>query len=118
MANVDIPATQGELQAYLPMPSDSGPWPGVVVIHDAMGMSHDLRRQTDWLASAGYRAAAPDLYRGGRKLACIRKIMRDARQRRGPTFDDIEAVRTWLGARDDCTARVGVIGYCMGADSR
>ena len=92
--------------------------PGVVVIHDAMGMGHDLRRQTDWLASVGYLAAAQDQYRGGRKLACIRKIMRDARQRRGPTFDDIEAVRTWLGARDDCTARVGVIGYCMGADSR
>ena len=28
--------------------------------------------------------------------------MRDARQRGGPMFDDIEAVRTWLAARDDC----------------
>jgi carboxymethylenebutenolidase len=72
---------------------------GVVVIHDAMGMSHDLRRQTDWLAGMGYLAAAPDLYRGGRKLACIHKIMREARQRSGPTFDDIEAVRSWADRR-------------------
>jgi carboxymethylenebutenolidase len=77
-------------------------------------MSNDLRRQSDWLASSGFLAVAPDLYRGGRRLACIRRIMRDARARRGPTFEDIEAVRTWLASRGGCTGRVGVIGYCMG----
>ena len=50
MTDVTFSGSQGELRGYLASPAGPGPWPGVIVIHDIMGLSDDLRRQCDWLA--------------------------------------------------------------------
>ena len=114
MPDLTITSPAGELTAYLAVPETDGPAPGVVVIHDAFGLGNEIRGQADWLASEGYLAVAPDLIRGRGKLACMVSIMRDARDRRGATFDDIEAARSWLIGDPRCSGTVGVIGFCMG----
>lgn len=114
MATVSINFPGGELSTYVATPEGAGPWPGACVIHDALGMSQDLRNQADWLASEGYLAAAPDLFNGGTFLGCLRAIMRDFNRGEGPFFDRIEAVRQWLIQHENSTGKVGVIGFCFG----
>jgi carboxymethylenebutenolidase len=107
------PAPGRELKGYVAQPRGSGPFPGVVVIMDALGLSDDIRVQADRLAAAGYLAFAPDLY-SGRGLKCVIATIKASRTGTGEAFTDIEAARRWLKDREDCTGKVGIIGFCMG----
>jgi carboxymethylenebutenolidase len=108
----------GGRSAYIatPIATDDrpGPWPGVVVVHDAFGMSDDMREQADWLAAAGYLAVVPDLYAGKAAVRCVKTMFAQLGAQEGPAFDQIASVRSWLAASADCSGKVGVIGYCMG----
>ena len=69
--------TVGDNTAYLAVPVGSpGPWPGVVIIHEAFGLNADIRGHADRLAALGYLALAPDLYDGKSWLRCIRGMIR------------------------------------------
>lgn len=105
--------TVSSLKAYIAVPTGAGPWPGVVVIHEAFGLTDDTRAQADRLAAAGYLAVAPNLFSAG-GVRCLRSTFDAMLNGTGPAFGDIDATRRWLAAREDCTGRVGVIGFCMG----
>lgn len=103
------------LKAYLGQPSvGSGPWPGVVVIHDVFGLTTLTRTHADRLSAAGYLALAPDLYTRGGMVRCVQATFHSLSSGQGPAYDDLEAARRWLGERDDCTGRIGVIAFCSG----
>jgi carboxymethylenebutenolidase len=110
-----LPDQVGGYRAVPVVTSDRpGPWPGVVLVHDALGLGDDMREQADWLAAAGYLVAVPDLYQGRSAVRCLRSTFTQLSRRQGPAFDRLEAVRSALARHPDCTGRVGVIGYCMG----
>ena len=49
-----------------------GPWPGVVLVHDAFGAGDDMKEQADWLAAAGYLTVVPDRYKGVGRFGAFR----------------------------------------------
>src|SRR4051794_26881972 len=95
-------------------PDGSGPWPGVVVVHEMFGLNDDIRRHTRRIADAGYVAVAPDLYGGRGALRCVLGAFRQLQAGKGRYFDDLDALRKRVAEREDCTGRVGIIGFCMG----
>jgi carboxymethylenebutenolidase len=106
--------TVGEVPAHLAVPAGEGPWPGLVLVHEAFGLDDNMRAHADRLARAGYLVIAPDLYSRGRRVTCLRATFAALSRGSGPAFDDIEAARSWLAGDERCTGRVGVIGFCMG----
>jgi carboxymethylenebutenolidase len=115
MPDISYAAADRTWRGYLSVPADSGgPWPGVVVIHEAFGLTDDIRRVADQIAGHGYLALAPDLFDGKSWIRCIRSAIRQLHTGSGPAFTIIDGARAALSARPDCTGKTGVIGFCMG----
>lgn len=117
MPTVRVPgaASAPELDAHLAVPPvGSGPWPGVVVVHELFGLTDDIRAQADRLASAGYLVLAPDLFTAGGARRCLRATFRALSSGSGPAYGDLEACRALLAGRADCSGKVGVLGFCLG----
>jgi carboxymethylenebutenolidase len=106
----------GPLEGHLAVPADAagGRVPGVVVLHEAFGLTPDIVTLTDRLAARGYVALAPDLFSWGATARCLATAFVGMLTGRGRTIEDVDGARRHLVARPDCTGRVGVIGFCLG----
>lgn len=118
-----IKSSDGQFDSYLALPEGSGPWPGVVVIQEIFGINAVMREVCDSLAALGFMACCPDLFwrlRPGIELTD--KTPEEWKEALGymNQFDmdrgvaDIQATISQLRGRDDCTGKVGAVGYCLG----
>jgi carboxymethylenebutenolidase len=114
VTTIEIDTPAGPIDALLDIPAGQGPWPGVVVVHDAIGYGSDKESINARIARAGYIALTPNLFARGGWARCVIKVMRDLSSKRGPALDDLLAARDHLQALPQCTGTVGVAGFCMG----
>jgi carboxymethylenebutenolidase len=113
-ARVSVDTSDGPIDADVVTPAGTGPWPGVVVIHDLRGATDDSLESAQRFGAAGLLAIAPDLYSRGGAARCITRVLGAMVSRRGRAVEDITAAREFLAARSDCTGSVGIAGFCMG----
>lgn len=114
LRDAGVPGMSQDLKAILAVPAGAGPWPAVVLVHEAFGLTDVMRRQVIRVARAGYIAIMPDLFSDGGARRCLIATFRAIAARDGRAFADVEAARRLVLARADCTGRVGLLGFCMG----
>ncbi len=102
------------LRAYVATPAGEGPWPAVVVVHEAFGLDVNAESAADRVAAMGYLAVAPDLYSDGGAQRCLISTFRDFLRQSGRSFTDLETARLWALAQPHCSGRAGILGLCMG----
>src|SRR5581483_7348415 len=109
-------STMPQLQGYLARPDGDGPFPALVVIHEAFGLNDDIRSIARRFAGQGYIALAVDLFSGRSRVMCMFRLfagmMRNSTEHGG--IRDLRAALTWLGGQPGAdVARLGAVGYCL-----
>ncbi len=105
----------GDVAIHTARPSGDGPFPGVVVFHEAFGLNDDIKRIADRFARHGYLAIAPDLIGSG--FGCLVRTFRDLARGNGTSFDKARATIDHIASLDEVDeARLGLAGFCMGGD--
>ena len=100
------------LSGYLAEPSQSNGAPAVVVIQEWWGLNDQIRQVAERLASAGYLALVPDLYRGKHTVEAEEAHHLMSGLNFGEAASqDIRGAVQFLKTRSD---KVGVTGFCMG----
>jgi carboxymethylenebutenolidase len=109
-----IDTADGPIDALISVPDGDGPWPAVVVVHDALSHIPDNQSTSARIAATGFVAITPNLYSRGGRVRCITRVFRELLTQRGRALDDILAARDHVRAMPECTGAVGVVGFCMG----
>lgn len=109
--------TQGPVNAYVARPAQrSGPLPGVLVIHENRGLNAHIEDVARRAALEGFVAVAPDGLSHVGGAPEDQEAARDlfaASDRATITADVIRGVG-YLKSRDDCSGKVGSVGFCYG----
>ncbi len=114
METITISTPDGPIDALLSVPDGPGPWPGVVVVHDAFGYGPDNESISRRIAAAGYIAVTPNMFARGGMARCVTRVFRELMTKRGRALDDILAARDHLLAMPQSSGAVGIAGFCMG----
>ncbi len=100
------------VSGYLAEPTQPRGGPAVVVIQEWWGLNAQIRGVADRLASAGYQALVPDLYRGQSTVEAEEAHHLMSGLNFGEAAgQDIRGAVQFLKTR---ASKVGVTGFCMG----
>src|ERR1700761_640414 len=120
---ITIEGRDGAFGAYIARPK-ALPAPAVVVLQELFGVNADIRKTCDELAEQGFIAVAPDLFwrqEPGVDLSVASEPDWQHGLRLYQAYDrdagarDVKDTANVVAKLPDCTGKVAVLGYCLGA---
>jgi len=116
---VKVPVKDGSVPAYRAMPATGGPFPTVLVVHEAFAVHEHIQDICRRLAKVGYYALAPDLFAryGDVSKMPIADIVQNVMSKvtAPEMMGDLDAcvVYAKVSGKAD-TSRLAITGFCFG----
>jgi carboxymethylenebutenolidase len=107
----------GVMTSFFAKPKEAGPFPGLVVIHEAFGLNDNIREITRQFAEQGYAALAVDLFSNRNRILCMLQAFHGmlVRPLNNSTLSDLQSTMAFLRQREGVDGkRIGAVGFCMG----
>jgi len=120
---ITINGRDGTFAAYIARP-EALPAPAVIVLQELFGVNADIREKCDELSEQGFIAVAPDLFwrqEPGVDLSVTSEPGWQHGLRLYKVYDpdagvrDIEDTADTVAKMPECTGKIAVLGYCLGA---
>src|SRR5260221_7495254 len=114
-------ADGGTFRGYLTVPA-SGSGPGILLLQEIFGVNSSMREVADYYAEEGYVVLAPDLFwrlQPGIELGYGEDDFQKAfgyfqRFDVDQSIKDSADALKILRGREECTGKVGALGFCLG----
>jgi carboxymethylenebutenolidase len=103
--------------SYLAFPDDPGPYPGLVVVHEASGLNENIRDICRRFAAEGFAALGVDLFGGRNRAICMARMFAGGIAGHLDYYGvpALKAALGQLGSRPGVDpARLGAVGFCLG----
>lgn len=115
--SLTFPSGNEQLIAYYACPEGTGPFPGVVVIHEVFGLTENIKDITQRFAYEGFAALAVDLFTGRNRVVCMFRFLMDmflnSLEHQG--IQDLKSALSFLAEQPEVDAnQLGAIGFCLG----
>ena len=111
----DTESDGSAMRLHVAIPNGAGPFPAIVVVQHQGGVDEFVTAMTERLATAGYAAAAPDLYHRDGPDCKDDIVTRRSRLSDRRIINDIQATVGFLQRLESVDSKhIGIIGFCMG----
>jgi carboxymethylenebutenolidase len=111
------PTREEDMHAYFAAPKGKERLPGVLIIHEAQGVTSHIEDVVRRFAKAGFVALAPNLFikqapPASDDLPTILTALGQMDEKEA--VDNLASAADWLKHHQRCNGKVGAVGFCIG----